>query len=278
MSSYAGGGGSWRWWPRAGRRLPWCCPSQGCGARLRSSTPAAPRCGSDPFAGRQVGVRPPGPAVGPNPMAPIPHVLREYALVADGERGALIGPQGEIAWLCFPGWEDPALFAGLIGGAGAYTVSPRTRHVWGGYYEPGTLIWRSRWVSREGIVECREALALPSHADRAVLLRRIEVLDGHATIAVELDLRGDYGRRGLDELSHDGDWHARAGDVHARWSGAPGLRFELDLDKGDHHDLVLVLQRGSRPEPVDPDAAWVQTEREWQARVPALDDSLAPRD
>ena len=32
----------------------------------------------------------------------IPHALREYAFVADGERGALIGPQGHYAWMCFP--------------------------------------------------------------------------------------------------------------------------------------------------------------------------------
>ena len=30
------------------------------------------------------------------------HVLREYALVADGERGALVGPRGDFAWLCAP--------------------------------------------------------------------------------------------------------------------------------------------------------------------------------
>jgi alpha,alpha-trehalase len=33
---------------------------------------------------------------------PLPKVLREYALLADGERGCLIGPEGECAWLCFP--------------------------------------------------------------------------------------------------------------------------------------------------------------------------------
>jgi len=31
-----------------------------------------------------------------------PHVLREYALIADGERGALIGPRGDIVWMCAP--------------------------------------------------------------------------------------------------------------------------------------------------------------------------------
>jgi hypothetical protein len=42
-----------------------------------------------------------------------PHVLREYSLIADGERGALIGPDGAISWLCAPRWDSPAIFSGL---------------------------------------------------------------------------------------------------------------------------------------------------------------------
>jgi hypothetical protein len=33
-----------------------------------------------------------------------PQVLREYALLADGERGAVVGPGGDIVWLCAPRW------------------------------------------------------------------------------------------------------------------------------------------------------------------------------
>jgi len=109
-----------------------------------------------------------------------PRVLREYALVADGERGALIGPDGSVSWMCAPHWDSPAVFSGLVGGTGRYTVTPADPwHVWGGYYEDGTLIWRSRWVGGWR-TECREALALPADPHRAVLLRRIEALDGAA--------------------------------------------------------------------------------------------------
>ena len=91
-----------------------------------------------------------------------PHVLREYALVADGERGALVGPRGDFAWLCAPRWDCDAVFSCLIGGAGVYAVTPaEPRFVWGGYYEDGTLIWRSRWITSSGFTECREALAYP---------------------------------------------------------------------------------------------------------------------
>src|SRR3954453_4212579 len=100
-----------------------------------------------------------------------PHVLREYALLADGERGALMGPRGDCSWLCAPGFADPAVFGSLLGGAGCYEVAPEDRFVWGGFYESGTLIWRHRWVTVAGIVECREALAMPAAPDRVVLLR-----------------------------------------------------------------------------------------------------------
>ena len=44
-----------------------------------------------------------------------PHVLREYALLADGERGALVGPHGDITWMCAPRWDSEAVFSTLIG-------------------------------------------------------------------------------------------------------------------------------------------------------------------
>src|SRR4051812_246547 len=123
-----------------------------------------------------------------------PHVLREYALLADGERAALVGPRGDVAWLGFPGGADPAVMAELLGGLGEYVVTPSGRHVWGGSYEPGSLIWRSRWVTETGIVECREALAFPGDPDRAVLLRRIEAVQGDAGLDIVCAPAADYGR------------------------------------------------------------------------------------
>src|SRR5580658_5908098 len=154
-----------------------------------------------------------------------PRVLREYALVADGERGALIGPDGSVAWLCAPRWDSPAAFSGLLGGAGRYTVTPADRwHVWGGYYESGTLIWRSRWVGGWR-TECREALAMPADPHRAVLLRRIEAVDGPAKVTVVLDLRAGYGRQRMTDLARHGDvWTGRSGSTRLRWSGAGRAR------------------------------------------------------
>jgi GH15 family glucan-1,4-alpha-glucosidase len=219
---------------------------------------------------------------------PSPHVLREYALIADGERGALVGPQGDVAWLCFPGWADPAVFASLLGGGGWYAVTPAGRFVWGGSYEPGTLIWRSRWTAGDAIVECREALAFPGDRDRAVLLRRIQGLQGTARMIVTCELAGDYGRRAATDvhLTAGGVWEGRAGDAAFRWSGAGDarpdahgvLRLELEVAAGDEHDLVLVLGAPSDTRRVDPDRAWDATTAAWRAACPPPASAVAERD
>jgi GH15 family glucan-1,4-alpha-glucosidase len=223
-----------------------------------------------------------------------PHVLREYALLADGERGILVGPRGDFVWMCFPGWESDGLFSSLIGGDGGYSVTPKKRFVWGGYYEQGSLIWRSRWVTVDNeIVECREALALPARTDRAVVLRRVTARQGTARVEVALNPRGRFGAEPLRNLrqSDSGAWSGRVGEIHVSWSGGEqaiaendghggkALRLSLELAEGDHHDLVLVLARDRKEaEPPDPDVAWSGTEAAWRERVPELAQSVARRD
>lgn len=216
-----------------------------------------------------------------------PHVLREYALLADGERGALCGPRGDIAWLCAPGWADSAVLSSLIGGTGSYAVSPVETCVWGGYYEPGTLIWRNRWVTTSTAVECREALAHPGDPHRVVLLRRVEAVEREVRMRVRLELADGFGRRSLRELRQDGDgtWTGRTGDLRVRWTGAAaavadddGLGFELTVPAGGRHDLVLEITDGRLPDPVDAARLWQATEHSWHTAVPELADTVAPRD
>ncbi len=221
------------------------------------------------------------------PRPPVP--LRQYALVADGERGALVGPRGNIAFLCAPRWHDDAVFSSLLGGGGHYSVTPGDpRFVWGGHHESGTLVWRSRWVLARAVVECREALAMPSHPDRLVLLRRVEAHREDAHVVVELDCRAEFGARTMIVArSQDGTWAGRTGDLHFRWSGAPRdtrlvdgrLRGTLALHQGDHHDLVLELGRTRPSGPLpDPSTSWRRTEDEWAAAAPDLSVSAAPGD
>ncbi len=223
-----------------------------------------------------------------------PRVLREYSFVADGERGALLGPDGAIVWMCAPRWDSAAVFSALLGGQGGYAVAPADPwHVWGGYYEPASLIWRSRWVGT-GIVECREALAMPADPHRAVILRRIEACAGPARVSVVLDVRAGFGRSPMRDLATErGVWTGRSGasprsgSVWFRWSGAAKarpdrdgrLRMTLTVPPGQHHDLVLEISDRPLGEPLaGAGDAWAATEDAWAGAVPACDGLVAARD
>jgi hypothetical protein len=216
------------------------------------------------------------------------HVLREYAFLADGQRGALIGPRGDIVWLCAPTWDSDAVISSLVGGEGIYAVTPSAAAVWGGYYESGSLVWHSHWVTSSTRIECQEALAYPADPHRLVLLRRIEAVEREAAVRVRLDLRAGFGRhamRGLHRGS-DGAWSGRSGDLTFRWRGGQRARvasdglLELDLvvPPGLHHDLVLEVSDRPLGDPPDADRAWADTRRHWRETVPDLTTCVAPRD
>jgi hypothetical protein len=220
-----------------------------------------------------------------------PHVLQEYALLADGERGAIIGPRGDISWMCVPSWDSPSLFTSLIGGNGTYAVTPNNRYVWGGHYEPRSLIWRSRWVTDDSIIECREALSFPGELARATVLRRILAVEGDAHVRVHLEARTSYGRESMSDVElRRGVWSARSGPLHLRWQGATKARpstdrayrhlaMDLTVPAGNYHDLVLEVTDGALPdEPIDPESAWDTTEAAWENNIPDLEDCLSPAD
>jgi alpha,alpha-trehalase len=222
-----------------------------------------------------------------------PHVLRDYALIADGERGALVSPRGDIVWMCAPRWDSDAVFSALIGGDGVYAVTPAHTFVWGGYYEEGTLIWRSRWITGDGVTECHEALAFPGDPGRVVVLRQIVARTCPAEVEIVLDLRAGFGQHGLRSVKRgeDGAWTGRAGDLHVRWSGdtadatarqagrARVLTMDLTVPPGQSRDLVLELSaeplRDARP---DPARLWRSTRERWVQASPRLDGVVAPRD
>jgi hypothetical protein len=223
-------------------------------------------------------------------IAPIPpFALRDYAFLADGERGVLVGPRGEMAWMCFPSWDSPSIFASLLGGRGVYEVAPaEDRFVWGGYYDESTLIWNDRWVTTEALIECREALAFPGEPSTAVILRRVKALHGRAKVSARLDLRADYGRQALSNVSRSGDiWTGKSGDVYVRWRPGPGARrartgeltLALDLAEGEQRDLVLELSTGPfAGEMFRPGEMWSATEETWKQTVPAMVGLPARRD
>ncbi len=193
-------------------------------------------------------------------------------------------------WLCFPRWDSPAVFASLIGGGGGYEVCPSGRFVWGGSYEPDSLIWRSRWITEDGPVECREAMALPGRADRMTVLRRA-CAEQPTTMRTLLQVRTNFGETGMTELHRedDGSWHGRSGGLRFRWDGGGAaevvrngnhhdLELEFGLEPGVPHDFVLTLTTGAEIAPLDAETAWAATEEGWRRRTGSVTGVIGDRD
>lgn len=226
---------------------------------------------------------------------PAPHALRDYAVLADGHRGVVVGPDGSCDWLCFPGWADDAVFAALIGSEGHFVVQPATSFVSSGHYEPGTLIWRSRFVTETGLFECRDALVHPGDEERAVLLRQVRAVDAAGTVRVALDLRRDYGRGAVGTWRRrDGAWSLRGPGLRATLWGAEEARLrpfgdhrrlelELTLEPGGVRHLALELvscgeDRGDELVVPDLEHCWRSTERSWGETVPGCEGFVARAD
>jgi alpha,alpha-trehalase len=154
---------------------------------------------------------------------------------------------------------------------------------------PRTLIWNSRWVTDDGIIESQEAFALPADPHTVVVVRRIRAFDGPTRIRAPPSMYGPpsdpnpcaapTGRRtargrGTRARSRS----AGRAPPGAHRAGAGPLSAELEIKPGQPLDLVLELSdrplEGKAPDPTE---CWSATEASWSLAVPMLEDGVLGR-
>jgi len=78
-------------------------------------------------------------------------------------------------------------------------------------------------VTNTAVIECREALAMPSRADRAVVLRRIVACQGTARIHCRLRTLADFGTGAVRAIHREGDtWIVEHDPRATALDGGPG--------------------------------------------------------
>jgi GH15 family glucan-1,4-alpha-glucosidase len=199
--------------------------------------------------------------------------IEDYALLGDLQTGALVGRDGSIDWLCFPRFDSPACFAGLLGTDenGHWRLAP----VAGGRaarrrYRGDTLVLETEWDTPEGTV--RVVDCMPPRGEAPDVVRVVEGLSGRVPMRSELRLRFDYG--------HVVPWVHRRGDQLAAVAGPDSVYLrcpvrlvgrdftsyaEFAVGAGERVPFVLTWapSYAARPRPVDGLAAVDDTEEFW---------------
>lgn len=113
------------------------------------------------------------------------HPIGEHALLADRRTAALVNPDGNIAWLCWPWIDSTPLFFSLLdddrGGRFSVRPSREDAKVVSRRYHPRSLVLETLWAVGAGRLTIEDALALDGGPQ---VLRRIRAQGEPIEVAV----------------------------------------------------------------------------------------------
>jgi GH15 family glucan-1,4-alpha-glucosidase len=210
--------------------------------------------------------------------------IEDHALIGDTRTAALVTSRGEIDWMCIPRFESKPVFGSLIGGkhGGRFSVSPKAVRGIERRYRPGSAVLETTWVTATGRARLADGLVADlSHEllPQALLVRRLEAIEGRVDVQVIFDPRRDLGEQPKRVRKHSGTLIVEWGSVALLLRSAPDLGItpagasELRLEPGDRVTFVLSTADRAPGVLVGPEKAWELLQssdrwwRNWSAEI-----------
>src|SRR6059058_5020531 len=131
--------------------------------------------------------------------------IQDYAVIGSGRSAALVSRDGSLDWLCWPRFDSPPLFGGLLDPrvGGCWRIAPADPAQIERHYVDGTNVLRTRFQTAAGSVVLTDFMPVASEEQkrRALwpeheLVRRVECEAGEADVHVHFNPRPDFGRVG----------------------------------------------------------------------------------
>ncbi|UZE10146.1 glycoside hydrolase family 15 protein [Pseudomonas sp. B21-053] len=121
-----------------------------------------------------------------------------HGIIGDMRSAALVNDKGSVDFFCWPEFDSPSIFCSLLDTpeAGIFQLSPdlpdaRREQI----YLPDTNVLQTRWLSDSAVVEVTDLLPIgDSEDDLPMLMRRVRVVSGTATMRMRCAVRHDYAR------------------------------------------------------------------------------------
>lgn len=137
--------------------------------------------------------------------------IENYGVIGNMRSIALVCTNGSIDFLCFPTFDSPTVFAGLLDPerGGHFRICPdiknmRTRQL----YLPDTNILLTRFLSDDGVAEITDFMPVVEDQDQQQIghhiLRMIRVIKGEVKFKLQCSPRFDYARSSHKTVTKDG--------------------------------------------------------------------------
>ena len=203
------------------------------------------------------------------------HSIGDHALLADSRTAALIDPDGDVAWCCWPRIDSEPLFMSILDGAegGSFLVRPAnvTARVESRTYDGSSLILRTVWRDGGRRVTVVDALVL---GGTPALVREVRANDFPVVMHTIVDSRGarvrSRARAHVRGTVLDITAPARVRvTAPQRWSvderGAH-CHFQATSDAASH---VVLSAAGAKVH--DPERALAETRERWRSALAAVE-------
>lgn len=148
-----------------------------------------------------------------------------HGIIGDMRSAALVNDKGSVDFFCWPEFDSPSIFCSLLDTpeAGIFQLAPdlpdaRREQI----YLPDTNVLQTRWLSDRAVVEVTDLLPIgDSEDDLPMLMRRVRVVSGTATMRMRCAVRHDYARAKTRARMEEKDVAFEAADQ-------PSLRLSSD--------------------------------------------------
>jgi GH15 family glucan-1,4-alpha-glucosidase len=201
--------------------------------------------------------------------------IEDYGLIGDCETAALVGRDGSIDWLCWPGFDSDACFAALLGTSrnGRWLIAPAnkikksSRRYW-----DNTLILETRLETDDGEVALIDFM--PPRGKASDVVRLVRGIKGKVRMRMQLVIRFGFGanipwvkrtedRSALLAIAGQ-DMTVLRTPVETR---GEDLTTVADFEVEEGRTIPFVLTYGPShldpPEPINPAQALEETEKFW---------------